>query len=122
MKAKILIADDEAACRELIRLALEPRGYDVIEATDGEEALLRVAKERPDLVLLDIQLPKLDGYAVMRAVRGNPDLSSVRLMAFSAQLAGDETGTAAVAGFNGFASKPVNIAKLREAVAGMLAK
>lgn len=122
MKATILIADDEEACRELIRMALEPRGYEVIEAADGEEALRRVRDDKPALALLDIQLPGLDGYSVMKAVRKDPALSSVRLMAFSAQLTDDDGEATSEAGFNGFISKPVNISKLREDVDRMLEK
>jgi CheY-like chemotaxis protein len=116
LKGKILIADDEEACRELIRLALEPRGYEVIEAGDGEEALRRIAEEKPALVLLDIQLPKLDGHSVIEALRKDPALASVRVLAFSAHLTNDEAETAREAGFNGLVSKPVNIAELRDTV------
>lgn len=116
MKRKILIADDEDACRELIRLALEPRGYEIIEASDGEEALRRIVELKPGLVLLDLQLPKLDGRSVIREVRKNPAVASTQVLAFSAHLTPNEEDAARSAGFDGLASKPVNIAKLRETV------
>lgn len=116
MKAKILIADDEEACRELIQMALEPKGYKVIEARDGEEALRQIAAEKPDLVLLDIHLPKRDGISVLKEVRKNSALSSIRILAFSAQLSDGQDADSLANLFDGILNKPVNIADLRRIV------
>ena len=72
---KILIAEDNAVNRELLRELLELRGHEVVEACDGEEALRMVQQTQPDLLLLDIGMPVLDGYAVIRRIRENPSSS-----------------------------------------------
>ena len=71
---KILIAEDNATNRELFRELLEARGYTVVEACDGPEALRMIEQAQPDLLLLDIGMPLLDGFAVVRAIRENPRL------------------------------------------------
>jgi len=69
---KVLVAEDNPVNRELLRELLENRGYAVVEARDGQEALRMVDETRPDLLLLDIGMPVLDGYAVARRIRENP--------------------------------------------------
>ena len=74
---KILIAEDNATNRELFRELLEARGYDVEEACDGPEALRMLEQSQPDIVLLDIGMPVLDGFAVVRAIRANSRLADL---------------------------------------------
>ncbi len=81
MGYKILIADDEAEIRELLRLYLEKDGYEVLEAADGIEAMAKVKKEQPDLLILDIMMPGLDGYRVLRNIRGNNNIPVIMLSA-----------------------------------------
>jgi len=69
---KILVADDDSNIADLLRLYLEKEGFTVIIAGDGEEAIAKFAPENPDLVLLDIMMPKLDGWQVLREIRKNP--------------------------------------------------
>lgn len=69
MKQTILIAEDEADIRNILRLYLESENYEVLEAADGESAVAAVRNGSPDLVILDIMMPKLDGFAVVRAIR-----------------------------------------------------
>jgi CheY-like chemotaxis protein len=80
---KILIAEDNAVNRELLRELLEMRGYTVVEACDGEETLRMIEQTQPDLLLLDIGMPVLDGFAVVRKIRENPRKSSPGLTAGS---------------------------------------
>jgi CheY-like chemotaxis protein len=81
---KILIAEDNAVNRELLRELLEMRGYTVVEACDGEEALHMIEQTHPDLLLLDIGMPVLDGFGVMRKIRENPRFASLPVVAVTA--------------------------------------
>ena len=69
---KILIAEDNAVNRELLRELLEMRGYAVTEACDGQEALEKIAETQPDILLLDLGMPVLDGFATIKKIRENP--------------------------------------------------
>lgn len=81
MGYKILIADDEAEIRDVLRLYLEKDGYEVVEAADGVEAMEKIRKEQPDLVILDIMMPGLDGYRVLRNIRENNNIPVIMLSA-----------------------------------------
>jgi len=83
--AKILVAEDERDIRELIRFTLRHHGFEVITASDGEEAVAIARRERPDLVLLDVHMPKLTGYEVCRALKADPDLRSAPVAFLSAK-------------------------------------
>lgn len=80
----ILIADDDAALRELLRAALEAAGYRVVEAADGVEALQLAAHERPDLLILDISMPRLDGWAVLRQLEAQPATAGLPVIVLTA--------------------------------------
>ena len=80
-KAKILIVDDEASIRRILQTRLEMIGYDVVAASDGEEALLAFRKETPDLIVLDVMMPKLDGYGVCQELRKQSDVPIIMLTA-----------------------------------------
>lgn len=81
MKYKILIADDEAEIRDVLRLYLEIEGYEVVEAENGPEALELIRKEEPDLAILDIMMPGLDGYRVLRNIREKNNIPVIMLSA-----------------------------------------
>lgn len=81
MGYKILIADDEAEIRDVLRLYLEKDGYEVAEASDGMDAMEKIKKEQPDLVILDIMMPGLDGYRVLRNIRENNNIPVIMLSA-----------------------------------------
>ena len=112
----ILVADDSAVSRELVREALEEIGYRVIEAADGREALAKARESALDLALLDIRMPVLDGYATVRAMREDPRLAALPVLALTAfAMRGDEE-KAALAGFDGYLTKPIGLSALRAAV------
>jgi two-component system cell cycle response regulator DivK len=113
---KILVADDNAASRELIREALEASSYEVIEATDGLEAVHQARQSGPDLVLVDIQMPHLDGYGVLRELRDDPRLAGMRVVALTAFAMQGDRERALDAGFDGYITKPVEIAALRQEI------
>lgn len=81
MGYKILIADDEAEIRDVLHLYLEKDGYEVVEAANGVEAMEKIKKEHPDLAILDIMMPGLDGYRVLRNIRENNNIPVIMLSA-----------------------------------------
>ena len=119
-RKRILVADDDGAARELIREVLEISGYEVIEATDGIEALHRAREAAPDLVLVDIQMPRLDGYGMLRELRADPQFSGLRVVAVTAFAMGRDRERARDAGFDGYITKPVDVAMLRAAIGRFL--
>ena len=114
----ILIVEDNEKNLKLVRDVLQYRGYQTIEAGSGEEGV-RLAKARiPDLVLMDIQLPGMDGYEATRQIRATPELAKVPIIAVTSYaLSGDEAKTRA-AGCDGYVAKPFSprqlLAKIRE--------
>lgn len=102
--ARILYIEDDAASRTLLKRVLEDSGHEVILATNGMEGVQRANKDKPDLVLLDIGLPGLDGYEVTLRLRGVPGLAKLPIVALSAQ--GDRM-TALAVGCDGFMAKPI---------------
>ena len=83
MAYKILVADDEAEIREVLRLYLEKEGYEIVEAADGTEAVRLIKEEQIDLALLDIMMPGMDGYRVLRSIREENNLPVIMLSAKS---------------------------------------
>jgi two-component system cell cycle response regulator DivK len=84
MSKRILVVEDQEDDRQIIRDMLAGTDYEITEAEDGEQALTAVAKERPDLILMEIQLPSMDGHEAMRRIRTDPALSSVPIIAVTA--------------------------------------
>ena len=110
--SKILVAEDNLPNRELMREILESRGHEVIEACDGQEALDKLEQTSPDLVLLDIQMPVMDGYAVLKRIRGNARFAALRVLAVTAFAMQGNREQVLAAGFDGYLSKPIDIAVL----------
>lgn len=117
MSKCILVVEDEKDNRQILRDLLGNAGYELTEAENGEEAIAAAAERRPNLILMDIQLPVMDGYEATRLIRTNPALRSVPIIAVTSYaLAGDE-GKALAAGCDGYVSKPYSprdlLAKVR---------
>lgn len=110
---KILIAEDDAASRELLAELLASLGYQVVEACDGGEALQKIEETDPDLILLDIQMPVLDGIAVLWRLRGNPRFRDRPVIAVTAYAMQGDCEQTLRAGFDGYIPKPVDAAALR---------
>jgi two-component system, cell cycle response regulator DivK len=119
---KILIAEDNAVNRELLRELLEVRGYTVVEACDGEEALRMIEQTQPDLLLLDIGMPVLDGFGVMRKIRENPRFASLPVVAVTAYAMQGDREKILNSQFDGYLSKPVNSRSLAEELDRLLIK
>ncbi len=118
MIARILVVEDQQDNRQIMNDLLSGAGYEVIEAVTGEEALRVADAERPDLILMDIQLPGLDGLEVTRRIKANPALRHIPVIAVTSYaLSGDEA-EALEAGCDAYLSKPISprklLAKIRE--------
>jgi two-component system, cell cycle response regulator DivK len=110
--AKVLVAEDHEDTRQLLRTLLEKRGFSVVEAGDGFEAVDAAEREQPDLILMDGGLPFLDGIAATRRLRGMPALSTVPIV-FLSGYAGPQHQTAALeAGCDDYIVKPFDLARL----------
>ena len=106
MTRHILVVEDQEDNRQIMRDLLTANDYEMTEAENGEEALAAVAKDRPDLILMDIQLPIMDGCEATRRIKADPSLSSIPIIAVTSYaLSGDEE-KARAAGCNDFVPKP----------------
>ena len=91
MSKRILVVEDQPDNRQIIRDMLAPTDYEITEAQNGEEALAAIAKQRPDLILIDIQLPIMDGYTATSRIKANPSLRSIPIIAVTSYvLSGEE--------------------------------
>jgi DNA-binding response OmpR family regulator len=107
MKAKILIVDDEPMLLRLVGYALHKEGYETVIAKQGEEALGKVKTERPDLVILDIMLPDMDGIEVCRRLRGRPETTTLPVMMLSARGQVPDKVMGLRAGADEYMTKPI---------------
>jgi two-component system, cell cycle response regulator DivK len=120
MSKRILVVEDQEDNRRILHDLLTSAGYEIIQAENGQEALAAAARERPDLILMDIQLPLLDGYEATRRIKADPDLRAIPIIVVTSYaLSGDE-GKARAAGCDAYVTKPysprVLLAKIREYV------
>jgi two-component system, cell cycle response regulator DivK len=116
MSKRILVVEDQPDDRQIIRDVLAGTDYEITEAEDGEHALAAVAKERPDLILMEIQLPSMDGYEAMRRIRTDPALLSVPIIAVSSYAPSEEQQKAWAAGCDDFVPKPYSPHQLLEKI------
>lgn len=120
MPATILVVDDEPANRYLMEALLEPQGYTVLMAEDGEGALDLFGKHQPDLLLLDIMMPKMDGIEVCRRLKSNPDTRLTPVVLVSALAALDDRVRGLEAGADDFLTKPIERIELMARVRALL--
>src|SRR4051794_23864908 len=117
----ILIVEDNEKNMKLARDVLRAKGYDILEAVTGEEGV-RAAKERqPQLILMDIQLPGINGMEALRQIRADAACAKIPVVAFTASVTQNDRSQIAAAGFDGFLSKPVNLKEFIETVQRLLA-
>jgi DNA-binding response OmpR family regulator len=119
-KGKILCVDDEPSIRELLYRVLTDEGYEVLTAGDGQEALVVAAKELPDLILLDIMMPILDGMATCRRLRELPATQNIRVIILTAYDMRERLEEAITAGADDFLGKPIDLTELSIRVRSML--
>lgn len=117
---RILVADDNPVSRELVRELLESPDREILEASQGAEALEMIAEFSPELVLLDIQMPLVDGYAVVRRLRQDPRFAGLRVVALTAYAMQGDRQRALSAGFDDYITKPIDGAALRKRVEALV--
>jgi two-component system cell cycle response regulator DivK len=117
---KILIAEDRPSSRELIRTVLEGCGYSVSEASDGRQAVDVAMRECPDLLIVDLQMPALDGLGVLAELRRDERFADVPIVALTASAMQGDRERALEAGFTEYITKPVNLRFLREEITRLL--
>ena len=118
MSKKILVVEDTEDNRQILRDLLGMAGYSLVEASDGAEGVAKAAEHKPDLILMDIQMPVMDGYEATRRIKADPTLASIPVIAVTSYaLSGDEQ-KARDAGCDGYIAKPFSprqmLAKVRE--------
>lgn len=112
MRSKVLVVEDYDDSREFIKFLLEDYGFDVLEATNGFEAIEAVREQGPDLVLMDISMPLMDGLTAARKIRENKQFSKLPIIALTAQ-SENVRGRAIEAGCNALLSKPLDFEDLK---------
>src|SRR4029079_15761452 len=115
--AKILCIEDDPASRLIVRKLLVPAGFEVIDAADGVEGIRRARVERPDLVLVDIAIPGLDGYEVTLRLRAEPEMRGVPIVALTAE---GSRETSLAVGCDGFLQKPIDARSFATTLRGYL--
>ena len=120
MKKRILVVEDQLDNRQILDDLLTNAGFDIVEAGNGEEAIASAQASRPDLILMDIQLPILDGYEATRRLKADPDLKSIPIIVVTSYaLSGDEE-KARLAGCDDYVAKPFSprllLTKIKEYV------
>jgi two-component system cell cycle response regulator DivK len=117
---KILIVDDNEDSRDLVVKVLKNRGYQIVEAVDGEDALEKAESENPDIILLDISIPKLDGYEVTRRLKSREKFKNIPIIALTAHAMKGDKEKALQAGYDGYISKPISVHELPEQIKSYL--
>lgn len=120
MPARILVVEDNPMNMKVVLMTLKRYGYTLLEAVDGEQALEMATREKPDLILMDIQLPKMDGMEVTRRLRQMPDFKQTPIIALSAYAMKGDREKGMEAGFDDYLSKPVNTRELPKVIEDML--
>jgi len=118
MNKRILVVEYQPDNLQIIRDMLAPTDYEITEAENGEQALLAIAKQRPDLILMDIQLPIIDGYTATRKIKADPALKSIPIIAVTSYALSGEEKKAREAGCDDYVPKPFSprqlLAKIRQ--------
>ena len=121
-KKRILLVDDEYQLVSMMRLRLEVNNYEVITAYDGDEGLEKARNEKPDLIILDIMLPKRDGYEVCETLKSDPKFKDIPIIIFSAKAQQDDVKAGVEKGADMYITKPFDPKDLLEAIAKLLSK
>jgi two-component system, cell cycle response regulator DivK len=120
--ATVLVVEDNPLNLKLVRDVLGHAGYRVLEATDGERGIALAREQRPDLVLMDIQLPGIDGVQALGRLRADPDTAAIPVVALTAFAMKDDRERLLAAGFDGYVEKPVSVRALPGQVATLIAR
>jgi len=118
----ILIVEDNEKNRKLLRDVLQFKGYRTIEAEMGEDGVMLAAEHKPDLILMDYQLPGIDGIEAFRRIRNAPGTAHIPIVAVTASAMPEEARKMKVAGFDGFVTKPINVKQFLQGVADLFSR
>jgi two-component system, cell cycle response regulator DivK len=117
---KVLLVEDVEDTRLFMRLQLEENGFIVLEAEDGQKAVDLATQEKPDVILMDLSLPIMDGFAATKLIRKNQDLKDVLIIAVTAHQETDFRSDAKDSGFDAYVTKPIDFSWLKELISGLL--
>ena len=119
---KILVIEDNLISLRLVLMTLEGKGYLLISATDGEDGLRMALEEKPDLIIADIQLPKMDGLEVIKRLRGTPQVANTPAIALTAYAMKGDKERILEAGYDAYVEKPISTRDLSTVVEDMLSR
>jgi two-component system alkaline phosphatase synthesis response regulator PhoP len=119
-KGKILVVDDENYILHILDFSLGAEGYEVITAEDGEEAVQKCREEHPDLVVLDVMMPKMDGFEACRAIKRDPELTGTPVILLSAKARDIDQKQGYEVGADDYITKPFSPGRLVDRVHGLL--
>jgi two-component system cell cycle response regulator DivK len=119
---KILLVENNELNRDMLSRRLQKRGYEVVLAVDGQEGVALAQSEAPDLILMDMSLPVLDGWEATRQLKASPATRAIPVIALTAHAMSGDRETALAAGCDDFDTKPVELASLLEKVEALLAR
>jgi two-component system, cell cycle response regulator DivK len=119
---RILLVEDNEMNRDMLSRRLQRKGYSVLSAVDGEQGLATAYSEMPDLILMDISLPFIDGYEVTRRLKANPRTKHIPVIALTAHALLTDRDKAMRAGCNDYDTKPVDFSRLTEKIETLLVK
>ena len=122
MKNKVLLVEDDESNRDMLSRRLENRGYLVVTAVDGQDALERAQSEAPCLILMDVTLPVLDGLAATRELKSRPDLRGIPVIALTAHAGPEDRERARAAGCDDYDTKPIEFVRLEEKMEKLLSR
>ena len=117
---RVLLVEDNEDNFELVRFLLERAGFDVLAGHDGQEALEMAHKELPDLILMDLSLPGIDGWTAARELKSDPKTSHIPLMALTAHTLPGDRKRAMESGFDGYISKPIDVVNFGDSITKIL--
>ena len=120
MSKRILVVEDQEDLRGILRDLLSGTGYTVIEAADGEAGVAKAASERPDLVLMDIQMPVVDGYEATRRIKADPALKPIPIVAVSSYAMKGDEDKARASGCDHYVTKPYSPMQLLKIIRGVI--
>ncbi len=113
---KIMIVDDEVNILEMLRFRLEASGFEVVEAQDGEEAISKAKAEKPDLILLDVMMPRRNGFQTCRALKQDPETQAIRVILLTAKDQESDKYWGHETGADGYVTKPFDAADLMKVI------
>jgi two-component system, cell cycle response regulator DivK len=117
---KLLLVEDFEDTRLVLRLQLEEKGFIVFEAENGQVAVETAIREKPDVILMDLTLPLMDGFAATKLIRQNEELKNVPVIAITAHQEVDFRSDAKASGFDAYVTKPIDVNWLKDLIAGLL--